>query len=161
MNWRAPVLILVAIAVLVAGKVYLPYVGWSNSNADARARAEAYLRAVARADEDRGWSLLEPAGRAALGSLDTYRRLMAAADWSGFAWDLRPNGVCDDGVCSFLVRLQNGRDSVPDVAWRGGPGHPGVLVLSDRSTDEGGAFLEVLQRGWFGGIGIVVFGQTH
>jgi hypothetical protein len=31
MSWRIPVLILVAIAVVGVGYVYLPYVGWSNS----------------------------------------------------------------------------------------------------------------------------------
>jgi hypothetical protein len=161
MTWRAPILILVAVAVLVAGRVYLPYIGWSNSNADARARAEAYLRAVAGADLDRGWSLLEPSSRAAYRSEDAYRRLMAAADWSAFAWEVRGNGLCDDGVCSFVVWLRNGRASVPDVAWSGGPGHPGVLVSSDRRADQAEAFLDVRQRGWFGGIGIVVFGQTR
>jgi hypothetical protein len=161
MSWRVPVLILVAVAVVVAGRVYLPYVGWSNSNADARVRAEAYLRAVAGGDEDRGWSLLEPSSRAAYGSEDAYRRLMVEADWSAFAWEVRDSGVCDDGVCSFVLWLRNGRDSAPDVAWSGGPGHPGVLVLSDRGTNRTEAFLDVLQRGWFGGIGIVVFGQTR
>jgi len=82
MSWRAWALILVAVAVLLVGKVYLPYVGWSNSNADARARAEAYLLAVAGGSEDRGWSLLEASGRNEYGSEDTYRRLMVAADWS-------------------------------------------------------------------------------
>jgi len=159
MRWRVPLVILLAVAMVGVGYVYLPYVGWSDSNADARARAEAYLAAVVGGSEDHGWSLLEPSGRDAYGSEAAYLNLMAAADWSDFSWELRYNGVCDDGVCSFVVYLQNGKGSVPEAAWSDGPGHPGVL--SDRGTDQAGAFLDVLQRGWFGGIGIVVSGQTQ
>jgi hypothetical protein len=161
MSWRAWALILVAVAVLLVGKVYLPYVGWSNSNADARARADAYLLAVAGGSEDRGWSLLEASGRNEYGSEDTYRRLMVAADWSDFRWELLYYAACDDGVCQFAVRLPHGRDSVPESAWSDGSGDPGVLSLPFGAMDEGEALLGVVQRGWFGGIGIVVSGQTQ
>jgi hypothetical protein len=98
----------------------------------------------------------------AYGSEDAYRRLMIEADWSEFIRELRYNGVCDDGVCSFVLRLPNGRSSAPDVAWSDGPGDPGFLISTKESTagarQAGEASIEVLQRGWFGGTGVVVFG---
>lgn len=161
MSWRAPLLILLAVALVGIGYVYLPYVGWSDSEGDAKARAEAYLDALVGGSEDRGWSLLVPSDRAAFGSEDAYRRLMAEQDWFAFAWELRHNSACDDGVCSFLVHLPNGRDSAPEPVWSGGPGDPGFLRSTIGTTAQGEAFLEVLQRGWFGGIGVVVHGQTR
>jgi hypothetical protein len=53
MNWRAPVLVLLAIALIGAGYIYLPYLGWSNSRTEAIARVEAYLVAVVGGKEDR------------------------------------------------------------------------------------------------------------
>lgn len=161
MSWRAPLLILLAVALAGAGYGYLPYVGWSDSQADARARAEAYLAAVVGGTEDRGWKLLESAGRGEYGSEDNYVRLMSEADWADFAWELVNNAVCDDGVCSFILRLPNGRNSAPEVAWSDGPGDLGVLISTEGATDRGDAFIEVLQRGWFGGIGVEVFGVIN
>jgi hypothetical protein len=63
--------------------------------------------------EDRGWNLLEASSRGEYGSQDAYRRLMSEADWSDFTWELLDNGVCDDGLCSFVLHLPNGRDSAP------------------------------------------------
>jgi hypothetical protein len=160
MSWRPPVLILLAIALIGAGYVYLPYIGWSDSQADARGRAEAYLAAVVGGSKDRGWSLLEGSGRTEYGSEDAYRRLMTEADWSRFQWELRYNGVCDDGECSFVLYLANEASSAPDVAWSDGPGDPGVLVPTEGATDQGEAFIGVRQRGWFGGIGVEVSGVT-
>lgn len=159
-SWRRPALVVVVIAVGALAYTYLPYVGWSNSDADARARTEAYLAAVVGGSEDRGWDLLEPSGRNAYGSEDAYRRLMAEADWSQFMWELRYNGVCDDGVCSYVLRLPNGTTSAPDVAWSDGPGDPGFLTSTGDSpaAQVGEAFIGVLQRGWFGGIGVGVSG---
>lgn len=159
-TWRIPALVVAAIAVAGLAYIYLPYVGWSNSDADARARTEAYLRAVVGGSEDRGWSLLEPSGRSAYGSEDAYRRLMAEADWSEFTWELRYNGVCDDGFCSYVLRLPNGRASAPEVAWSVGPDDPGFLTSTGDSpaAQQGEGFIGVRQRGWFGGIGIGVSG---
>jgi hypothetical protein len=157
-TWRIPALAIAAIAVAGLAYIYLPYVGWSDSDTDARARTEAYLAAVVGGSEDRGWSLLEASGRNAYGSEDAYRRLMSEADWSDFRWELRYNGVCDDGVCSFVLRLHNGRDSAPEAAWSDGPGDPGVLVSTYDATNQGEAFIGVRQRGWFGGIGVEVSG---
>jgi hypothetical protein len=158
--WRLVVGALLAILVVVAGYIYLPYVGWNNSRPEARARAEAYLAAVVGGSEDRGWSLLEASGRNEFGSEEAYRRLMDAADWSQFTWELRYNGVCDDGVCSFVLHLPNGRASAPEAAWSHGSGDPGVLVATDRASDLGEAYFGVLQRGWFGGIGVGVSGVS-
>jgi len=161
MNWRAPLLIPLVVAVAGAGYVYLPHVGWSDSQANARARAEAYLAAAVGGREDRGWELLESAGRGDYGSEDNYVRRMSEGDWADFEWELVENGVCDDGVCSFVLRFPNGRNSAPEVAWSDGPGDPGVLISTEGATDRGEAFIEVLQRGWFGGIGVVVFGVIN
>jgi hypothetical protein len=109
--------------------------------------------------EDRGWNLLEASSRGEYGSQDAYRRLMSEADWSDFTWELLDNGVCDDGLCSFVLHLPNGRDSAPDVAWSDEPGHPGVLASTQDATDTGEAFIDVIQRGWFGGIGVMVSGR--
>jgi hypothetical protein len=154
---RRLAVLVVLIGLVWAGYVYLPYVGWSDSHADAEARAKAYLAAVVGGSEDRGWSLLVPDGRDAFGSEDEYRQVMADADWSAFDWELRYNGVCDDGVCSFVLHLPNGADSAPEAAWSDGPGDPGVLAPTyDAPQFKGEAFLEVRQRGWFGGIGVWV-----
>jgi hypothetical protein len=83
---------------------------------------------------------------------------MAAADWSHFEWELPDNGICDDGICSFLVHLPNGSASAPDVAWSGGPGKPGFMISIEDRTADGQATLEVRQRGWFGGTGVMVYG---
>ena len=69
------------------------------------ARAEAYLAAVVGGSEDRGWSLLAPGGRDAYGSEDQYRQLMTDADWSGFDWELRYNGVAAKGAGRNQVHL--------------------------------------------------------
>jgi hypothetical protein len=158
--WRMLAVTLLAILLIGAGYIYLPYIGWSDSRADARARAEAYLGAVVGGSEDRGWSLLEASGRNEFGSEETYRRLMAEADWSQFTWELRNNGVCDDGMCSFVLHLPNGRDSAPEAAWSDGPGDPGVLVSTYGAANQGEAYFGVLQRGWFGGIGVGVSGVS-
>jgi hypothetical protein len=141
-----------------AGYVYLPYLGWSDSHADAQARVEAYLAAVAGGNDDRGWNLLEASGQAAYGEESDYRRAMAGSDWSRFRWDLLYNGVCDDGLCSFVLHLDNGPTSAPAVLWSDGSGDPGVLRSTQDAPVQGEAFIEVRQRGWFGGIGIEVFG---
>lgn len=36
MRWRAPAIVLLALALMAIGYIYLPYVGWSNSNSEAR-----------------------------------------------------------------------------------------------------------------------------
>ena len=155
-SWRIPAVVVTLMAAVPAGYVYLPHVGWSNSQVDAQARAEAYLAAVMGGTEDRGWSLLEASGRNLYGSEESYRRLMSEADWSDFEWDLRYNGVCDDGICSFVVYLPNGKGSAPEEVWSSGLGDPGVLVDTYDATTEGQAFVGVRQRGWFGGIGVEV-----
>jgi hypothetical protein len=157
MSWRAPLLVLAALLVIAAGYVYLPYVGWSDSQADARARATAFLQAVIGGAQDRGWGLLEASGRSLYGSETSYRRLMAGADWSRFRWEFGDSAPCDDGICTLVLRLPGGRESAPEVAWGDGPGDHGVLVsLEGRAGAD--AFIEVRQHGWFGGIGVEVFG---
>jgi hypothetical protein len=165
MRWRMPAILLLAVALAGVGYVYLPYVGWSNSEADARQRVSEYLAAVVRETGDRGWNVLEGSGRAQYGSEDAYRATMAGADWTDFAWEFGDSPLCDDGVCTFVLRLPNGTGSAPDVAWSVGPGDFGVLLPTKDSTgsarEAGEAYinvLQVLQRGWFGGIGVVVFG---
>ena len=162
MRWRTPVIILVAAAVIGLGYVYLPAVGWSNSDSEARERVTKYLTALALDTGNRGWDLLEASGRAQYGSEEAYRSAMAEADWTDFAWEFGDSARCDDGVCTFILRLPNGIDSAPDVAWSDGPGDLGMLVSTKDSTrgarEAGVAALDVLQRGWFGGIGVVVFG---
>ena len=162
MIWRVLAVMVGAVVIAGLAYVYLPYVGWNNSEADARARTEAYLAAVVGGREDRGWRLLEASSREAYGSEESYRRLMAEADWSEFRWELRHDSVCDDGVCSFILRMPNGRTSAPEAAWSDGPGDPGFLVSTAESTAgarrAGEAFIGVLQRGWFGGIGVMVSG---
>jgi hypothetical protein len=162
MRWRAPLIILVAAVVIGLGYVYLPYVGWSNSDSEARERVTKYLTALVQDTGDRGWTLLEGSGQRQYGSEEAYRSAMANADWTDFAWEFGESSRCDDGVCTFILRLPNGIDSAPDVAWSDGPGDVGVLVSTKDSTqgarEAGVASLNVLQRGWFGGIGVVVFG---
>jgi hypothetical protein len=158
MSWRAPFLVLLALALVAAGYIYLPHIGWSDSQADARERTAAYLDAVVGGADDRGWSLLEPSGRSQYASEDAYFRVMAEADWSRFTWEFGDSAPCDDGICTLTLRLPGGRESAPEVAWSDGPGDPGVFVsIEDRPGDADG-FIEVRQRGWFGGIGIEVFG---
>jgi hypothetical protein len=162
MRWRTPAILLFAVALIGAGYVYLPAVGWSDSEAEARQRVTDYLKAVALDSGDRGWGLLHPDGRRTYGSESAYRQMMDAADWTDFAWEFGESARCDDGVCTFLLGLPNGRGSVPDVVWSTGPADPGFLLSTKDSTgsatEAGEAYIEVLQRGWFGGIGVVVFG---
>jgi hypothetical protein len=162
MRWRTPVIILLAVALVGAAYIYLPYLGWNNSEADARRRVTEYLTALVLDTGDRGWDLLEGSGRAQYGSEEAYRSAMAEADWTDFAWELSDSSRCDDGICTFILRLPNGVDSAPEVAWSDGPGDLGVLVSTKESAGgargTGVAALDVLQRGWFGGIGVVVFG---
>jgi hypothetical protein len=161
-RWRTPALVLLAVALAGIGYVYLPYVGWNDSEAEARERVTKYLAAVAGDTGDRGWNLLEASGRADYGSEDAYRSAMAEADWTNFAREFGDWSTCDDGGCTFILRLPNGIGSAPDVAWSDGPGDLGVLHSTKDSTGSarqfGDASVEVLQRGWFGGIGVVVFG---
>ena len=162
MRWRTPLMILFAVALIGVGYIYLPYIGWSNSDSEARERVTKYLTALVRYTGDRGWTLLEGSGQRQYGSEDAYRAAMGGADWTDFAWEFGDSARCDDGVCTFILRLPNGIDSAPDVAWSDGPGDLGVLVSTKDSTngarEAGVASLDVLQRGWFGGIGVVVFG---
>ena len=116
MSWRAGLFALLLVALIGARYVYLPYVGWSDSRTGAKARVEAYLAAVVGGNVARGLSLLEASGRRKYGSEGAYRRLMADADWSRFEWELHYNGLCDDGICSFLLRLPNGPGSAPEAA---------------------------------------------
>lgn len=164
MRWRAPAIVLLALALMAIGYIYLPYVGWSNSNSEARERVTTYLAAVVSDTGDRGWNLLEASGRTDYGSEDAYRRAMAGADWSDFAWYFGDSPRCDDGVCTFVLRLPNGTDSAPNVAWSDGASDVGVLLGTKDSTGSAGeageAYINVVQRGWFGGIGVVVFGGT-
>jgi hypothetical protein len=161
MTLRWPLVILAAILAIGAGIFYLPALGWNDSEADARARATAYLTAVTGGNDDRGWALLEGSGRAEYASEEAYRRLMAAADWSRFAWEVA-DGHCDDGVCTLILRLPNGRSSIPEEAWSDGPGDPGILVATkEEPWGASLAAINVLQRGWFGGIGVVVFGVIN
>lgn len=157
-----PAIVLLAVALVGAGYIYLPYLGWNNSEAEARQRATAYLEAVVLDSGDRGWGLLHPDGRRTYGSEAAYRQVIDAADWTDFAWEFGESARCDDGVCTFVLRLPNGRESVPKSVWSTGPGNPGFLLSTKESTgsasDAGDAYIEVLQRGWFGGIGVVVFG---
>lgn len=161
---RAAVTTILAVALVAAGYVYLPYVGWNNSDSEARQRVSEYLSAVVGGTADRGWKLLHPNGRRTYGSEDAYRQAMEAADWTEFAWEFGESSQCDDGVCTSVLRLPNGRGSVPDVAWSTGPGDPGVFLSTKESTkgarEAGEAYVEAVQRGWFGGIGVVVFGAT-
>ena len=153
---------IVAAALVAAGYVYLPAMGWNDSESEARQRVTEYLSAVVGGTPDRGWKLLHPNGRRTYGSEDAYREAMEAADWTNFAWEFGESARCDDGVCTIVLRLRNGRGSVPEVAWSTGPGDPGLFLSTKESTDgareAGGAYVDVLQRGWFGGIGVVVFG---
>ena len=164
MRWRTPAIGLLAVALAGVGYIYLPYLGWSNSEADARQRVREYLAAVVRDTGDRGWKLLEGSGRTQYGSEGAYDAAMARADWTDFAWEFGDRSRCDDGVCTFILRLPNGVGSAPDVAWSDGPGDLGVLLSTRESTaggaQAGEAYLDVLQRGWFGGIGVVVFGAA-
>jgi hypothetical protein len=154
-------LVILAILAIGAGIFYLPALGWNNSQADARARATDYLTAVTGGNEDRGWTLLEGSGRAEYASEEAYRHMMGAADWSRFSWEVA-DAHCDDGVCTLILRLPNGRSSIPEEAWSDGPGDPGFLIATKESTDGAvQASIDVLQRGWFGGIGVVVFGVIN
>jgi hypothetical protein len=162
MHWRTPAIVLLAVAMAGLGYVYLPYLGWTNSEAEARQRVTAYLAAVVRDTGDRGWNLLEAAGRGKYGSEDAYRATMAGADWTDFAWEFGGWSRCDDGVCTFIIRLRNGIGSAPREVWSNGPGDLGVLRTTRDSTgvaeEAGDTYVDVLQRGWFGGIGVVVSG---
>jgi hypothetical protein len=162
MRWRTPLMILFAVALIGVEYVYLPYIGWSNSDSEARERVTAYLTAVVRDTGDRGWNLLEGSGRSPYGSEAAYRATMAGADWTDFAWEFGDWSICDDGICTFILRLPNGIGSAPREAWSNGPGNLGVLRTTRESTagaeEAGDAYVDVLQRGWFGGIGVVVSG---
>jgi hypothetical protein len=117
MRWRTPAIALLAMALTGAGYVYLPSVGWSDSETDARLRVSEYLAALVRDTGDRGWDLLEASGRAHYGSEEAYRGAMAEADWTDFEWEFGDSSRCDDGVCTFIVRLPNGIYSAP--TWPG------------------------------------------
>ena len=85
---------------------------------------------------------------------------MAAADWTSFEWELTESNYCDDGVCTLFLRLPNGWSSVPEVLRYDSESEPGIMQPTTEPTDcareAGEASMLVLQRGWFGGIGIVV-----
>jgi hypothetical protein len=159
---RTAIAIVSVMLLIAAAVMYLPALGWSNDETAARERAAAYLRAVSGGAEDRGWSLLMNPSSGRFGSEVDYRRAMAEADWSRFEWELRGWARCDDGVCTLELQLPNGWRSVPRVMRQELQGDPGPIrnaadnAWAPRPTDD--VLIDVLQRGWFGGIGVAIPG---
>ena len=152
---------IVSLGLLIAAAVvYLPAVGWSNDEDAARDRAYAYLAAVSGGAEDRGWSLLMDPSSGGFGSEADYRRAMAEADSSHCEWQLAGWARCDDGVCTLELELSNGWESVPRVLRQELQGDPGPIrnAADDSSAprEDDDVLIEVIQRGWFGGIGVAV-----
>jgi hypothetical protein len=153
---RAAVATFSTVLLIAAAVVYLPALGWSNDEPAARERVAAYLRAASGGAEDYGWSLLVDPSDSVFGSQAEYRAAMSEADWSHFDWELTEVAdICDDGVCTVILRLPNGWSSVPEALRRDTNSDPGILISTEGASEVGDAMIDVLQRGWFGGIGVV------
>jgi hypothetical protein len=97
---RAWPVLLVLVALLLAG-CYGP-----------TSTFDAYLRAAAGGEPDRGWHYL--ADGAYGGDEAAYLRDAAAADWSRFRWSNATIFSETDGFFAVQVDLQSPADSVPD-----------------------------------------------
>ena len=78
-------------------------------------RLEAYLRAAAGGEADRGWSYLDETTRQLGydGDEEQYRADAVAADWSALRWSGATVVWTDDGLSDVEVRLLSPATSVP------------------------------------------------
>ena len=86
----------------------------SLATASPTGRLDAYLRAAAGADADRGWRFLDTWTQAEFdGDRARYVAEASAADWSAFHWSNPRVGFVDDGVAHVSVELDSDPSTVP------------------------------------------------
>jgi len=108
------------------------------------AQLEAFLRAAAGAEEDRGWHYLDQTTRERSYADDpaAYKADAEAADWSSFEWDDATVLWTDDGFAHARVTVTSTPLAVPSFLFEHGLLH-GICLGDDFQPDGLGAFVDV------------------